>query len=334
MAETRRIAIDVATCTFHREQLLAELIRSIDEADPEPAVDLRLIVVDNSDEGTAAATVERLASQIRYPITYLQAHPANISLARNAAAAASRADYLVFLDDDQKVAPGWIRAVWRATTKSSFDAYFGPVRPVYADPEAMNPIVDSIFLRESPLDDLAEVGPGTEARIRQDFVLATGNCVLRRSTMLTEPDPFDPRFGISGGEDLVYFTHMHRLGRRFAWMAEAQIYEHVPVSRCTSDYLRRRLVAGGQSFALVEILNSRHQWLTTARIVATSMVQLAVGGALYVWAAAVGGKAKADIAATRLAGPLGKLTYWQVRAPLYHQEDAVRVPKSGSVTPG
>lgn len=330
MAETQdatpRVRIDVAICTFHREQLLAELIRSIDDAVPEPAVDLRLIVVDNSDEATAAATIETLSSQIRYPITYLEAHPANISVARNAAAAASQADYVAFIDDDQKIVPEWIGAVLRATADSRFDAFFGPVRPVYADPAAVSPAVESIFERESPLADLAEVAPGTEARLHQGFVLGTSNSVLRRSTMLFEAEPFDFYLGANGGEDLLLFTRMHRLGRRFAWIAEAVTYDHVPASRCTTDYLRRRLVAGGQSFAWIEILNSRHRWLTTSRIVATSLAQLAVGGALYLWAAASGGRAKAEAAATRLAGPFGKLTFWSRRMPLYRQEDAVRVP--------
>ncbi len=331
MSEARRVAIDVAICTFHREELLANLICSIDDAVPEPAVNLRLIVVDNSDAGTAAPVVENLSSRIRYPITYLEAHPPNISVARNAAVAASRADYFAFLDDDQTVAPGWIGAVLRATTNSTFDAFFGPVRPVHEDPEAVTPAAELVYTRASPLADHAEVGPGTEARVRQGFVLGTGNSLLRRSTMLTEPEPFDPRCGGSGGEDVMFFTQMHRLGRRFAWMAEAGTYEYVPASRCTPDYLRRRLVAGGQTFAWVEILNSRHRWRTTSWIVATSLAQLAVGGALYLRAAALGGKAEADAAATRLAGPLGKLTYWRMRTPLYRQEDAVRVPATGPI---
>jgi len=334
MVETRPVAIDVAICTFHRELLLANLIRSIDEASPEPAAELRLIVVDNSDKGTAASTIESLSSRIRYPITYLQAHPPNISVARNAAVAASRADYIAFLDDDQAILPGWIGAVRRATANGSFDAFFGPVRPVYADPQAVSPVAKSIYERESSLDDLAEVAPGTEARIRQGFVLSTSNSVVRRSTMLSEADPFDLSLGSNGGEDLFFFTRMHCLGRRFAWMAEAVAEDYVPAERCSPDYLRRRLVAGGQSFAVIEILTSRRRWLTAFRIIATSLAQLAVGTALYLGAATSGGKAKADASATRLAGPFGKLTFWSRRMPLYRQEDAVRVPNAGSITPG
>lgn len=334
MDETRRVTIDVAICTFHREQLLAELIRSIHEATPEPSVTLRLIVVDNSDEGTAAPTITSLSSWIRYPITYLQAHPPNISVARNAAVAASSADYIAFLDDDQKVMPEWIGAVHRSTTNSSFDAFFGPYQGVYADPRMASPVAESIYQRSSSLDDLAEVAPGTEARIRQGFVLATGNSVLRRSTMLSETDPFDFNLGGNGGEDLLFFTRMHRLGRRFAWMAEAVAYDHVPATRCTPDYLRRRLVAGGQSFAWVEIVTSRRPWLTGFRIVAMSLAQLAVGAVLYLGAAAFGSKAKAETAAIRLAGPFGKVTFWSRRTQLYRQEDAVRVPQTKSITPG
>jgi succinoglycan biosynthesis protein ExoM len=330
MDETRRVSIDVAICTFHREELLADLIRSIDGATPEPAIELRLIVVDNSDEGTAAATIENLSSQVRYPITYLQAHPPNISVARNAAAAASSADYVAFLDDDTKVAPGWIGVVLKATANNAFDAYFGPIRPVYVNPKAVSPVVEMIFRRESALDDLAEVAPGTKARVCQGFVLSTSNIMLRRSTMLFEAEPFDFYFGDNGGEDLLFLTRMHRLGRRFAWMSEAVIYEHVPASRCTTDYLRLRLVAGGQSFAWIEILNSRRPWMATCRIIATSLAQLAIGMALYLGAAAFGGKAKAEVAALRLAGPVGKLTFWSRRTPLYRQENAVRVPSTRS----
>jgi succinoglycan biosynthesis protein ExoM len=66
-------------------------------------------------------------------INYLHAPGRNISLARNAALAASDARYLAFLDDDEVAEPGWLLRSGRGASRSGAEVVLGPVDPVYPE---------------------------------------------------------------------------------------------------------------------------------------------------------------------------------------------------------
>lgn len=51
---------------------------------------------------------------------------------------------------------------------------------------------------------------------------------------------FDPRLGLTGGEDWKLWTEAKRLGARTGWAPDAVVYESVPASRLTFSYHYRR----------------------------------------------------------------------------------------------
>ncbi len=76
--------LSVVICTYERPMLLAALLRSLMGQDGAGDGETEIVVVDNSDGETARPVVEELATRAPLPIRYLTAHPANISVARNA----------------------------------------------------------------------------------------------------------------------------------------------------------------------------------------------------------------------------------------------------------
>ena len=56
MAEGADIGLTIIICTFHREALLARALASISAQHCPRGLNVRALVVDNSDEGSAAET--------------------------------------------------------------------------------------------------------------------------------------------------------------------------------------------------------------------------------------------------------------------------------------
>jgi succinoglycan biosynthesis protein ExoM len=86
--------------------------------------------------------------------------------------------------------------------------------------------------------------------------LRTSNALLRRSLVTSSSvlvveggGPFDPRYGLSGGEDTVLFTALADHGARFVWADEAIVDERVPPERARLGFLLRRAFGGGHGHA-------------------------------------------------------------------------------------
>ena len=312
--------LSIVICTYERPVLLDKLLHSILALDGLEGAGLDVVVVDNSDSGSARTVVEAIASRTSLPIAYVTAHPANISLARNAGCRASRGEAVAFLDDDQEVAPGWLAAVLDGLARFPHDVFFGPITPVYEDPAAVTPPAQALFVRAADRpasDDLAAFDRPTT----QTFVLSTANSVFRRATALPGSEPFDPDFGQAGGEDLDLLCRLQRAGCRFGWLPEAAASDFVPRHRCGAPYLVRRHFAGGQVFAAALIRTSSHPARDRAFIALKAVVQLLLLPATAV--ALLRRPAPGRSLAIHTAGILGKL-FWARLYPLYRAEERAR----------
>ena len=309
-------ALSVVICTFHRERLLQKALDSL-AAQAAPAdFGVEIVVVDNSDQSSARSIVEAFGATSPFPVRFVEAHPPNISIARNAGVAACLGDAIAFLDDDQELAPGWLLAVAQALVDLPHDAFFGAVEPLFETPARATGMTRQLFSRRHDRPRGAELiafGPDKTRAI----ALATNNSIFRRAALPSDGRLFDPAFGNGGGEDYDLICRMQRAGRRFAWLPEARAREFVPESRCDASYLRRRFFAGGQAYAAAVANASAHPRLSRWAIRAKAVVQLALLVARMPIAFARGGDALADHLHV-LAGARGKLSLSALR-PIYRE---------------
>lgn len=317
MNAARRLTIVI--CTYHREALLAQALASVARQELPSGLDASVIVVDNSDEGAAAAVVAEAARESPIPMRRLAAHPANIAVARNAGVAAAQGEWIAFLDDDQQAQPGWLVAVAEAIARFPHDVFFGAVEGVFETPEAAGPAARQLFSRA--LD--AEAGREMFAmgsRKTPGVALATNNSVFRRAAMTVDDQVFDPAFGRGGGEDYDLLCRMQRRGARFAWAPAARAREFVPAARCEPAYLRRRFYAGGQAYAAAVAGASARpdaaRWLLRAKAVAQAGLLIALAPLR-----AAQGQAALTEHSYLLAGALGKMSFGEIM-PIYRRKDA------------
>jgi len=316
-------AVSVVICTYNRLRMLEAAITSCLRDATRRGAAYEIVIADNSPSGHAEALVQRLnASGGTVPVRWAPASPPNISIARNAGIRAAAAPLVAFLDDDLEVEPGWLDHFMDVMASTGAHVAVGPVRPRFAAgaPPAWDP-AGSRFTRVLALPTGSRVFAGTGNAVK--FAISTASSIWRRDRCFTDPAPFDPAFGASGGEDLDLFLRLERRGCRFVWCAEAGVWETVPDGRVALGYSVLRAYSGAQVYAAATIRNAAAPRRRGLDIMARGVLQTVGSGvALAPFAAlkALGGDAsRYNKALFGASSGLGKLLWWR-KVPLYHVE--------------
>jgi len=96
------------------------------------------------------------------------------------------------------------------------------------------------------------------------------------------PAPFDPGYGLTGGEDGDLLGRLVERGARIVWCDEAVVYEPVEASRLSLRWLLLRALRGGQDFARHKLMG-RFGYLTPAgrvRLFLRALLQSAIAAGL------------------------------------------------------
>lgn len=230
--------IVIGICTFRRAHL-AQTLRSCAGLVVPEGWQLTVVVADNDDRDSARARVADFAQQVALPVVYLHAPARNISTARNAIlaqAAGLRAARLAFLDDDETVPPGWLKALFTRMDETGAAVVLGPVRADYCD-DAPH------WLRQGRLHDTEPVAQG-DGTIRTGY---TCNVLMDLTVPVFDQARFDLRLGQTGGEDTLFFHQIWAAGGRFAFAPDAPAHEVVPPNRASLRWLLQRRYRMGQT---------------------------------------------------------------------------------------
>jgi len=230
--------ISVCICTFRREALLRKLLDRLcrlDAATPR----FEVVVVDNDAAASARVVIDEFQGVAPYALIYEVEPRQNISLARNRAIANARASWLALLDDDEYPKMNWLSFARETARRYDADMVMGPVLPEYTARTPTWAIRSGLFERERFT---------TGARVPWGQ-LRSGNVLMRRDCLRGHEGPFDPEYGLSGGEDTVLFDSLAWGGARIVWCDEAVVYEHLPAERLTARWLFMRHMRGGQTYA-------------------------------------------------------------------------------------
>lgn len=228
-------ALSVCVCTFRRPAALARLVDLL--AAQRPAVIDELVVVDNDARGSARASCA--AADGVFPVRYAIEPEQNIALARNRAVALARGDWLAFIDDDELPGPDWLARLRDAAARFEADAVLGPVIGL-PPPDAPG------WVREGRFFERRRFATGTPVP-RNEFRI--GNALVRREGLLRLAGPFDPAYGLTGGEDGDMLCRLARAGARIVWCDEAKVLEPVERARLRPRWLLRRAWRGGNDYA-------------------------------------------------------------------------------------
>jgi succinoglycan biosynthesis protein ExoM len=255
-------AAEVALCvlTLYRPFCLARCLAAIAEliVPEDPAVALRVIVVDNDGGRSAGRIVEQVRPTFPWPLDYLIEPDRGIPHSRNRAlTAAGDADLIGFIDDDEAPLPGWLVAMLRVWHQTGAAVLMGRSVPRFEQP-APRWLVDGAFF-EHPRFTTGEPFPYCYCR--------TSGVLIDRRALPQRTAVFDTRFRFSGGSDQHLFGRMHRAGHRFVWVDDAVVEETVPPTRANAAWLIRRSYRFGNSGSLILLADGAKTARLARRIV-------------------------------------------------------------------
>jgi len=234
-SKEERILCSVCVCTYLRPDLLGKLLESLEAQVLPEGVDVEVVVVDNDPGRSGEPIVRRFTDTGRTRFSYFVQPVKNISLTRNVSVRNASGEYLLFIDDDEFAPPEWLERMLGALGSFRADGVFGPCMPDF----------DKETPRWKRWRDLHyHPMQSTGDRAIQKW---TGNCIVRASLMKGREGPFDPTYGITGGEDSFLFETLEREGARFVYCREAWVSEYLPPHRTRIPYLFRRGILNGNA---------------------------------------------------------------------------------------
>lgn len=128
---TARPVLTIAICTANRTSDLERCVDSLQHDLREPVRTCEILIVDNTVDGTAAATARRLAERTPVPLHYVVEPRRGVSAARNRAVGEARADVIAFIDDDVLVRRGWLAAICATVEETDCAVIGGRVLPLF-----------------------------------------------------------------------------------------------------------------------------------------------------------------------------------------------------------
>ena len=235
------IDVSIVIPTYRRPELLALTLAGCLAQQGVEDERVEIVVVDNDPAQSARAIVDSASEgagsgSVRY---IAEARP-GISHARNTGVAQAAGCYIAFIDDDEEAAPGWLAAFLKTIRRTGADLVVGPVFPQFAEPACS-------YARGAYTRD-AHLPTGT----RLEDWSGIGNSLLDKKRCFADiAEPFDPRLGLSGGEDALFLHQLRRRGGTIVWCAEAAVRESIAADKLATRYLLRREFRGAQTLTYV-----------------------------------------------------------------------------------
>jgi glycosyltransferase involved in cell wall biosynthesis len=237
------VEIVIGIPTFRRPRMLRALLRSLEG---EVAGRNVLVIVADNECGTDAPQAVEEFARTMCAACCIAVQEHGLASVRNALvdAASKQAPqwrWLVMLDDDGEVLPGWLGPLLAAGIRFDAHVVAGPVLgplPPGAGRLARNSVLAG--RRRWP------TGPVPMLNGAQNICISSGLADLM------PPPWFGPEFGLSGGEDYDFFRRIKQVGGRLVWCDEAAVSEPPPPDALTTRGLLYRYASTGAYNALID----------------------------------------------------------------------------------
>jgi succinoglycan biosynthesis protein ExoM len=263
-------SISLCIATYRRADRLDALLQDLAQQCRLPD---EIVVVDNDPEASARNIVERHSqAPAPFAIRYAIQPQKNISMTRNKSVELASGEWLGFIDDDERAPPDWLERLFKAAMQYSADGILGPVVPIV-------PPTAPAWIRRGRFYDFPRLPSGTLIPPNR---FRFGNVLLRGALLRGSGPPFDPAYGLTGGEDGDLLARAALNGARIVWCDEAIVNEPIEPRRLSLRWLLRRALSGGQDLAR-HAMGGRYGRLSRGRrllFFARAAVQACVAAAL------------------------------------------------------
>jgi succinoglycan biosynthesis protein ExoM len=233
--------VAVCACTHRRPSGLAALLDGLARQRfarcPRPT--LRIVIVDNEGSEQARSLCDGFPCADDMAMRYIHEPRRGISYARNRCLeeTAADCDFIAMIDDDEIPDPDWLEQLLEAQARSGADIVEGRVVPVFPDGAPAWIVHGRYFGWHHDLNGAHTPGRKVYPELNE---ARTNNVLIRCALIRTLGLRFDPRFGLSGGGDVVSFRAIHAAGYRIVYAPDARVRDMIPLERTNLRWLWRR----------------------------------------------------------------------------------------------
>jgi glycosyltransferase involved in cell wall biosynthesis len=250
------LSATILISTYNRAGLLQRTLESLRGLISARAWDV--IVVDNNSNDDTRQVIESQAATFPVPLSYLFEAKQGKSVALNAGLRQTRADVVLFTDDDVLVDPNWLDAACSPMEDNPRLSYTGgPVRPLWQaePPDWLDQHRGDLWGTLAILD----YGPAPFVFEARQRVPVGANMAVRRS-LIEQIGGFHPDLGrrglsLLGQEQAEFFARARACGARGGYAPQMEVHHHVPVERLTRQYFRRWWYWKGVTRSLVDAMH-------------------------------------------------------------------------------
>lgn len=276
--------VAVCACTFRRPDGLAALLDGLRRqrfrrvAPPEVSI----LIVDNEGSARAEAICATFVADHGLCVRYLVEPRRGIAFARNRGldTVAADADFVAMIDDDERPEPEWLEELLLAQAATGADVVQGRVRPAF--PEGTPAWIGEGGFFGYPLAP-SPFRSETWADLQKLPSAATNTVLVRAAAVAASGVRFDPRLGLTGGSDALFFRKLRAAGHRIVYAERAVVWEDVPLSRTNLAYLWRRSYRDGAKRLAAKLwakgVGQGSGWRVRGRLAVRAVVQAARAGA-------------------------------------------------------
>lgn len=212
-----------------------------------------VVVVDNNEHPRTQSVCEELAPRVRF----LHCAGQGLSAARNAGIAATRGEYVAFLDDDSVPEITWAAELQSGLRRYGCAAAGGRVELALEGGSLPNWYPEPL---RSLLSELRYDAVDIPFITGSQYVVGANFCVNRR--YLETVGGFRLDFGRVGSclrssEEVELCKRITKAGGQIAFLAAPAVWHQIRSERCTFGYLLRRSIWQGRSDACMEALHGR-----------------------------------------------------------------------------
>jgi glycosyltransferase involved in cell wall biosynthesis len=274
-----RLFVTVAICTYNRCESLVETLGTLAAQQRASPADWQVLIIDNNCSDATLSVISGFAGRIGMRV--VRETRQGLSHARNRALREAHGEWILFIDDDVKLAPDWL-AAWIDALRDAPDVGYagGRILPDWgaAPPRWFHG--EKLALIDGALVwfDLGEVVQPLRDGDPQPF---GGNMAIRREVALGL-NGFRPDLGMRGeevgrGEETDLFLRIRRKGTGGLYVGTAQCRHRYEPARFTPRALFRYGVASGLAHRAIVDAKAAGSWTASGAYLARGAVQLLKG---------------------------------------------------------
>ena len=291
--------LTVAICTRNRADSLAVALERLCALAIPDGVWWEVVVIDNGSTDHTKEVIESFAG--RLPISRHFEPKPGLSNGRNHALEVAKGDFVLSVDDDVLVRPGWLAAYAEGVRKyPDADVFGGPVRPVFegTPPKWLTAGIGSF----SSVFCMVDLGPEEIHLSNHDIPLGS-NYAVRRD--VGRRIGYDPKLGVGSdvaplGEESVMIRSILSDGGYGIWLPTAAVDHFIPAERQSLAHIGKYFVAYGMTLTYLSAQSKTSSDFTRTLFGAPR------------WALRVAAQAWIAYAALRLIGDAGRWAKWFV----------------------